>query len=274
MLLCTGKKLHFTDDQCIRFQKNVGDVKYFFYLDKYMYEQAVVLKERFNSASTLSEKLGVGTLNNVYNSMKAFRDNVPEDLAMFSPFIGLLAKIMEREITDVVTQCGYLHQLARAIDFVAYASTTTDIQRSITKTLSYLDDYQESYDNIVAKYTMDSVEYESVSLKVVKEVLGEILVSNGGSMIVSNNPSGVHDTVAEEEVENKFIVNPNDPFAAFAALAAEFEEEESQDLELAEAVKSTEEVSKEESVEETEGEEEVSKEEQILEKLLRKLGGV
>ena len=185
MLLCMDKKLHFIDDQCIRLRKTIGDKEYYFYLDSYMYTQAVILKERFDFASDLGEKLGLNNLNNVFVSTSTFKEQAPEELEMFAPFVGLIAKLTDTEVTDIVKQCGYLHQLARFIDFAAYASAHPDIQKSIKKYMSNLGDYEESYNNIIVKYTMDSVEYENVSIKAVKEILGELVVQGSTALILT-----------------------------------------------------------------------------------------
>lgn len=278
MLLCTDKKLHFIDDQCIRLRKTIGDKEYYFYLDSYMYTQAVVLKERFNFASDLSEKLGLNNFNNVFVSTSTFKEQAPEELEMFAPFVGLIAKLTDTEITDIVKQCGYLHQLARFIDFAAYASAHPDIQKSIKKYMNNLGDYEESYNNIIAKYTMDSVEYENVSIKAVKEVLGELVVQ-GGSALAVGTPQVEAAESGEEESVKKPEIDPNDPFAAFAALAAGFAEED--DIDISEksdevSVESGNQTSTTEEpvVEEEPVEEEMSKEDKALEDVLRKMGGL
>lgn len=278
MLLCTDKKLHFIDDQCIRLRKTIDDKEYYFYLDSYMYTQAVILKERFNYASDLGEKLGLNNLNNVFVSTSTFKEQAPEELDMFAPFVGLIAKLTDTEITDIVKQCGYLHQFARFIDFAAYASAHPDIQKSIKKYMSNLGDYEESYNNIIAKYTMDSVEYENVSIKAVKEILGELVVQ-GGSALAVGTPKVNTVEPEEEESTKKPEIDPNDPFAAFAALAAEFAEEdadtnvsEKSDEGYMESGNQT--FATDETVEEESAEEEVSKEDKALEDVLRKMGGL
>lgn len=279
MLLCTDKKLHFIDDQCIRLRKTIGDKEYYFYLDSYMYTQAVILKERFDFASDLGEKLGLNNLNNVFVSTSTFKEQAPEELEMFAPFVGLIAKLTDTEVTDIVKQCGYLHQLARFIDFAAYASAHPDIQKSIKKYMSNLGDYEESYNNIIAKYTMDSVEYENVSIKAVKEILGELVVQGSTALAVSAPQLKIAEP-EEEESTKKPEIDPNDPFAAFAALAAEFAEEDG-DTDVSEksdevSVESGKQASTaEEPVAEEEPiEEEMSKEDKALEDVLRKMGGL
>ena len=278
MLLCTDKKLHFIDDQCIRLRKTIDDKEYYFYLDSYMYTQAVILKERFNYASDLGEKLGLNNLNNVFVSTSTFKEQAPEELEMFAPFVGLVAKLMDTEITDIVKQCGYLHQLARFIDFAAYASVHQDIQKSIKKYMSNLGDYEESYNNIITKYTMDSVEYENVSIKAVKEILGELVVQ-GGSALAVGTPEVKTVEPEEEESTKKPEIDTNDPFAAFAALAAEFAEEDA-DTDVSEKSdegymeSSNQTFATDETVEEESAEEEVSKEDKALEDVLRKMGGL
>lgn len=279
MLLCTDKKLHFIDDQCIRLRKTIGDKEYYFYLDSYMYTQAVILKERFDFASDLGEKLGLNNLNNVFVSTSTFKEQAPEELEMFAPFVGLIAKLTDTEVTDIVKQCGYLHQLARFIDFTAYASAHPDIQKSIKKCMSNLGDYEESYNNIIAKYTMDSVEYENVSIKAVKEILGELVVQGSTALVVSAPQLKIAEP-EEEESTKKPEIDPNDPFAAFAELAAEFAEEDG-DTDVSEksdevSVESGKQASTaEEPVAEEEPiEEEMSKEDKALEDVLRKMGGL
>ena len=278
MLLCTDKKLHFIDDQCIRLRRTIGDNEYYFYLDSYMYTQAVILKERFNFASDLSEKLGLNNFNNVFVSTSTFKEQAPEELEMFAPFVGLIAKLTDTEITDIVKQCGYLHQLARFIDFAAYASAHPDIQKSIKKYMSNLGDYEESYNNIIAKYTMDSVEYENVSIKAVKEILGELVVQGGSALAVGTPQVEVAES-GEEGSLKKPEIDPNDPFAAFAALAAEFAEEDVTDVSEKSDEVSVEpgnqtSTTEETVVEEEPIEEEMSKEDKALEDVLRKMGGL
>lgn len=279
MLLCMDKKLHFIDDQCIRLRKAIDDKEYYFYLDSYMYTQAVILKERFNFASDLGEKLGLNNLNNVFVSTSTFKEQAPEELEMFAPFVGLIAKLTDTEITDIVKQCGYLHQLARFIDFAAYASAHTDIQKSIKKYMSNLGDYEESYNNIIAKYTMDSVEYENVSIKAVREILGELVVQGGTALAVSTPQLKIAESEEEESTKNPEI-DLNDPFAAFAALAAEFAEEdgdagvsEKSDEVSVESGNQTP-TAEEPVTEEEPVEEEMSKEDKALEDVLRKMGGL
>lgn len=290
MLLCTEKRLHFIDGQEIRLKRTIDGVEYYFYLDRYSYEQSIVLRERYSFVDSLREVLGVGVENTVYANMKFFRDNVPEELVIFAPFIGIMR--LTEEVTDIVQLCGYLHQLSRAIDFAAYAGAHQDIRARLNMTLDFLNEYEESYRSIILKSTLDSEEFEYVSKKAIKEILGEAFidkgflgasVGNAGDVRVQEVPR-VGSGFEEAQEESKTVessptdvgntINVSDPFAAFAALVDEFaeddkkyEEEHKEDGVVADSQQmDAVELSNDEPEEKTE-------EELALDEIMRKMGG-
>ncbi len=205
----------------------------FIYLSRNVYDQAVILNDRFANDYTIIRKmLGISNLQNA--AIEYFGEVAPEPLNILAPFLGLVTDVeLEQDIEEL---CGVLHQMATTINFCSFTSVPKEVRADVSFTGNFIRKYKDSWDSIETKLIVTEVDIEAIKLDAIEALLERILPKTTGyvaqpavtvqtqsilpaaSMTVhttqfQTEPDPVPETTVVEDSKDK-----EDPFAIFAEL--------------------------------------------------------
>lgn len=209
----------------------------FIYLSRNVYDQAVILNDRFeNDYTIIRNMLGVSDLQNA--AIEYFGEVAPEPLNILAPFLGLVTDVeLEQDIEEL---CGVLHQMAATINFCSFICVPKEVRADVSFTGNFIRKYKDSWDSIETKLIVTEVDIEAIKLDAIEALLERVLPKTTGYVsqpvleypvtnvqaqnVLPVAPMTVHatqfqtepDPVPETTVEDS--KDKEDPFAIFAEL--------------------------------------------------------
>ena len=209
----------------------------FIYLSRNVYDQAVILNDRFeNDYTIIRNMLGVSDLQNA--AIEYFGEVAPEPLNILAPFLGLVTDVeLEQDIEEL---CGVLHQMAATINFCSFIRVPKEVRADVSFTGNFIRKYKDSWDSIETKLIVTEVDIEAIKLDAIEALLERVLPKTTGYVsqpvleypvtnvqaqnVLPVTPMTVHatqfqtepDPVPETTVEDS--KDKEDPFAIFAEL--------------------------------------------------------
>lgn len=209
----------------------------FIYLSRNVYDQAVILNDRFEDDYTIIRNmLGISDLQNA--AIEYFGEVAPEPLNILAPFLGLVTDVeLEQDIEEL---CGVLHQMAATINFCSFIHVPKEVRADVSFTGNFIRKYKDSWDSIETKLIVTEVDIEAIKLDAIEALLERVLPKTTGYVsqpvleypvtnvqaqnVLPVTPMTVHatqfqtepDPVPETTVED--LKDKEDPFAIFAEL--------------------------------------------------------
>lgn len=124
----------------------------YYYVHKTLYEQAVVLKDRYSdSIDTLRELIGG---NQDFEAVRLFTQYVPTPVNIMGYFLGLL----ENDITEFVDVVGALDAMSSAVNLRNLIKQPVAIRQTVTFGMSIQNEYGDMWDNFLRScYLYDEI---------------------------------------------------------------------------------------------------------------------
>lgn len=210
----------------------------FIYLSRNVYDQAVILNDRFEDDYTIIRNmLGISDLQNA--AIEYFGEVAPEPLNILAPFLGLVTDVeLEQDIEEL---CGVLHQMAATINFCSFIRVPKEVRADVSFTDNFIRKYKDSWDSIETKLIVTEVDIEAIKLDAIEALLERVLPKTTGYVaqpvleypvanvqtqnVLPITPMAVHATQVQTEpdpvAETTTVEDSKDkedPFAIFAEL--------------------------------------------------------
>lgn len=144
----------------------------FVYLSKNVYDQVIILDDRFESDYTIiKNKLGLG--DNQEPAIEYFVEAAPEPLNILAPFLGLVEG--EELEQDIELLCGVLHQMSTTINFNSFVKVPKEVRAEVKFTDNFIRKYKESWEAIETKLIVTDVDIDAIKLDAIEALLKRIL---------------------------------------------------------------------------------------------------
>lgn len=244
----------------------------FIYVSQSTYNEALLLFDRFVGEIGLLKKL-----LNVTNHIKAiefFHKHAPDPINSLAPFLGLIREDIEIK-EDMEMLCGMLHQMSQTINFNSFTKVPLDIRADVVFSKSILLTYKKSWEDIEVKINLAEVNQESLTMDVIKTIVGEIVETFAEKLSIQGNL--VQSNTKQIKSEN---IDSADPYAEdfdpWSRLNAMFEEVEREDSKEESEKENTTIIDEKEEVTEEKVTEEVIEPEKVnvYDKIAQMYGGI
>lgn len=177
---------------------------YFYYINRTLYDEAIVLTDRYGqSISTLIKLIGG---NSDFQCVESFVVRAPKSISILGYFLALLSEDIEDDYTDVV---GALDLITSNLDPRTFIKQPAEIRQSVNFGMSIRNEYMDSWE----MFFDSCYEYEWMS-----NVLRE---ARTGGYVKPAIRSYTNNDVEEEEDEG-------DAGDVWADLMADFEKEDAE----------------------------------------------
>ena len=178
---------------------------YFYYINRTLYDEAIVLTDRYGqSISTLIKLIGG---NSDFQCVESFVIRAPKSISILGYFLALLSEDIEDDYTDVV---GALDLITSNLDPRTFIKQPAEIRQSVNFGMSIRNEYMDSWE----MFFDSCYEYEWMS-----NVLRE--ARTGG--YVKPATRSYSNSAIEEDVEDE-----EDAGDVWADLMADFEKEDAE----------------------------------------------
>lgn len=178
---------------------------YFYYINRTLYDEAIVLTDRYGqSISTLIKLIGG---NSDFQCVESFVIRAPKSISILGYFLALLSEDIEDDYTDVV---GALDLITSNLDPRTFIKQPAEIRQSVNFGMSIRNEYMDSWE----MFFDSCYEYEWMS-----NVLRE--ARTGGYVKPAIRSYSNNDVAEEEEDEG-------DAGDVWADLMADFEKEDAE----------------------------------------------
>lgn len=178
---------------------------YFYYINRTLYDEAIVLTDRYGqSISTLIKLIGG---NSDFQCVESFVIRAPKSISILGYFLALLSEDIEDDYTDVV---GALDLITSNLDPRTFIKQPAEIRQSVNFGMSIRNEYMDSWE----MFFDSCYEYEWMS-----NVLRE--ARTGG--YVKPATHSYSNNAIEEDVEDE-----EDAGDVWADLMADFEKEDAE----------------------------------------------
>lgn len=178
---------------------------YFYYINRTLYDEAIVLTDRYGrSISTLIKLIGG---NSDFQCVESFVIRAPKSISILGYFLALLSEDIEDDYTDVV---GALDLITSNLDPRTFIKQPAEIRQSVNFGMSIRNEYMDSWE----MFFDSCYEYEWMS-----SVLRE--ARTGG--YVKPATRSYSNNAIEEDVEDE-----EDAGDVWADLMADFEKEDAE----------------------------------------------
>lgn len=129
---------------------------YFYYINRTLYDEAIVLTDRYGqSISTLIKLIGG---NSDFQCVESFVIRAPKSISILGYFLALLSEDIEDDYTDVV---GALDLITSNLDPRTFIKQPAEIRQSVNFGMSirneYMDSWEMFFDSCYAYEWMSSV---------------------------------------------------------------------------------------------------------------------
>lgn len=178
---------------------------YFYYINRTLYDEAIVLTDRYGqSISTLIKLIGG---NSDFQCVESFVIRAPKSISILGYFLALLSEDIEDDYTDVV---GALDLITSNLDPRTFIKQPAEIRQSVNFGMSIRNEYMDSWE----MFFDSCYEYEWMS-----SVLREARI--GG--YVKPATRSYSNNAIEEDAEDE-----EDTGDVWADLMADFEKEDAE----------------------------------------------
>lgn len=176
MILYKTSKTNIAQENCMMLE--VGDG--FVYLSKNVYDQIIILDDRFESDYTIiKNKLGLG--DNQEPAIEYFVEAAPEPLNILAPFLGLVEG--EELEQDIEVLCGVLHQMSMTINFNSFVKVPKEVRAEVKFTNNSIRKYKESWESIETKLIVTDVDIDAIKLNAIEALLKRISPTTANPVI-------------------------------------------------------------------------------------------
>lgn len=115
----------------------------YYYVHKTLYEQAVILRDRYgDSIDTLRELIGG---NQDFEAVRKFVEYVPSPVNIMGYFLGLL----ENDIEEFIDIVGALDAISSAVNLRNLIKQPLSIRQTVTFGMSIQNEYEDMWDNFL-----------------------------------------------------------------------------------------------------------------------------
>ena len=179
---------------------------YFYYINRTLYDEAIVLTDRYGqSLSTLIKLIGG---NSDFQCIETFVDRAPKSISILGYFLALLSEDIEDDYYDVV---GALDLITSNLDPRTFIKQPAEIRQSVNFGMSIRNEYTDSWE----MFFDNCYEYEWMS-----GVLREARTGGGSYVKPVARTYNVNDVDEPDEEE--------EPEDVWADLMADFEKEDAE----------------------------------------------
>ncbi|MFB9277198.1 hypothetical protein [Cohnella cellulosilytica] len=125
---------------------------WYFYLHRDVYDQAVVLNDRYDE--TFDDLVGlVGSKHGNEETVRWFYEQAPRPLHILAPFIHLIDGKIERDMELV---CGALHVITAMIHIRQFILKPLEIRKSVSFSLTIKEEYELAWE----RFFVSSIPYD------------------------------------------------------------------------------------------------------------------
>lgn len=124
---------------------------WYFYIHRDVYDQAVVLSDRFDSVKSLVDLLGGTQINEA--TVAWFYANAPKPLNILAPYLSLIDGEIEK---DMELCGGVLHVITAMINVRSFILKPIEIRKSVSFSLTIREEYELAWE----RFFLTAVPYE------------------------------------------------------------------------------------------------------------------
>ncbi|GFN30943.1 hypothetical protein [Paenibacillus xylaniclasticus] len=190
--------------------------EHYFYIHRDVYDQAVILSDRYREFSQLSELVGGKDVNG--ETAAWFYESAPKPLHIFAPYLLLIDGVIDK---DMEQACGVLHVITSMIHVRQFIEKPPEIRRSVSFSLSIKEEYEMAWDRFIAS----SIPYDQRG-----SLIGGQQLAAGAAIDRQEQPVSVTDTIALFPHTVAQIGRPSDKGAYTVAAAKEAERSATRNL--------------------------------------------
>ncbi|GKU77578.1 hypothetical protein [Paenibacillus sp. L3-i20] len=117
----------------------------YFYIHRDVYDQAVILSDRYESLHELAELVG-GTGRND-DTVQWFYEQAPKPIHILAPFLSLIDGEIEQ---DLEICCGVLHVITSLIHARHFVQKPQEVRKSVSFSLTIKEEYEMAWDRFFA----------------------------------------------------------------------------------------------------------------------------
>jgi|GEM_PF-1294946 len=117
----------------------------YIYIHRDVYDQAVVLADRYPTFDALRAEVGGSSLNEP--TAQWFYEHAPRPIHALAPYLCLVEGLIEPELELV---CGVLHVITGMIHVRNFVTKAAEIRRSVSFSLSIQEEYELAWDRFFA----------------------------------------------------------------------------------------------------------------------------
>lgn len=146
-----------------------ADGKFYLYVDKNTYDQAVLLNSKYQG-DVVRLACEFRLSNTEIEKAQAFSVVMPAPICILGPF---LSKVNIDFAGDIEKMCGILSQMSMCISFFEYTKMPEAARASLQFNKAYLEGYKDMWID-VASYYCDSVSVDDALVKKIVQAIGAI----------------------------------------------------------------------------------------------------
>ncbi|QMV40494.1 hypothetical protein [Cohnella cholangitidis] len=129
--------------------------EWYFYIHRDVYDQMVILSDRFEKPESLAELIGGSRINE--ETVRWFYEQTPKPLNILAPYIQLIEGTIEK---DMELCCGALHVISAMINLRGFILKPPEVRKSVSFTLSIKEEYELAWES----FFMSAMPYEQRDL--------------------------------------------------------------------------------------------------------------
>ncbi|MFD0671949.1 hypothetical protein [Cohnella sp. GCM10027633] len=127
--------------------------EWYYYMHRDVYDQAVVLTDRYDGYESLAEAIGCARGDNG-GAAKWFYDAAPKPLRVLAPFLNLVDGPLEE---DVELCCGVLHVVTAMINVKGFPGKPPEVRKSVAFSLTIREEYEWAWE----RFFQSAIPYDS-----------------------------------------------------------------------------------------------------------------
>ncbi|MFD0588509.1 hypothetical protein ACFQZE_10890 [Paenibacillus sp. GCM10027627] len=113
----------------------------YFYIHRDVYDQAIILSDRYDTLAELAELVGGYDHND--DTVQWFYEQAPKPLHSLAPFLALIDGRIE---PDIELCCGVLHVITSLINARHFVRKPLEVRKSVSFSLSIKEEYEMAWD--------------------------------------------------------------------------------------------------------------------------------
>lgn len=123
----------------------------YFYIHRDVYDQAIILSDRYESLDELAALVGGYEING--DTVQWFYANAPKPLHILAPYLSLIDGEIEQ---DMELCCGVLHVITSLIHVRHFIQKPQEVRKSVSFSLSIKEEYEMAWD----RFFMTALPYD------------------------------------------------------------------------------------------------------------------